>query len=210
MLIIERIYHFANSLVVTAIVIAVVLMILRLIVNYADLNPFAWPSLTLRRLTEPFLAPIRRALIGFRVDPKYAPLVMILLSVLLGWFLLQLVASVANTIGGVLFSLERQSLAAVLGYLLYGLIALYVLLIFMRIIFSWVQVSYANRVMRFLFNTTEPLLAPLRTLLVPLTRTIPALAMFDFSPIVAFLILWLFQGAIAGTLLRGMPLQFFG
>jgi uncharacterized protein YggT (Ycf19 family) len=32
--------------------------------------------------------------------------------------------------------------------------------------------------------------------------------MFDISPFVAFIILWLFQAAIAGTLLRGLRLQF--
>jgi YggT family protein len=57
--------------------------------------------------------------------------------------------------------------------------------------------------MRFLINTTEPLLGPLR-------RTVPPVGMFDISPIVAFIILWLFQAAIAGTLLRGMPVMFFG
>jgi YggT family protein len=50
--------------------------------------------------------------------------------------------------------------------------------------------------MRFLVKTTEPLLGPLR-------RIVPPLGMLDISPIVAFLILWLFQQAIAGTLLRG-------
>jgi uncharacterized protein YggT (Ycf19 family) len=39
---------------------------------------------------------------------------------------------------------------------------------------------------------------------------IPPLGMMDISPIVAFIILWLFQAAIAGTLLRGFRLQFFG
>src|SRR3989442_9031312 len=67
---------------------------------------------------------------------------------------------------------------------------------FIRIIFSWVGVSYANRLMRFLFRLTEPLLAPLR-------RTIPLMGMFDISPLVAFLIIWVCQSAVAATLLRG-------
>jgi len=33
--------------------------------------------------------------------------------------------------------------------------------------------------------------------------------MFDVSPIVAFLIVWVFQLAVAGTLLRGMRVVFF-
>jgi YggT family protein len=90
----------------------------------------------------------------------------------------------------------------VLGFILYGLISIYILLIIVRIVFSWGQVSYTNRVMRFLVNATEPLLGPLR-------RVIPPLGMFDISPIVAFLILWLFQSAIAGTLLRGATIQAF-
>jgi YggT family protein len=57
--------------------------------------------------------------------------------------------------------------------------------------------------MRFLVNATEPLLGPLR-------RMIPPVGTFDISPIIAFVILWLFQAAIAGTLLHGQPLQFFG
>jgi YggT family protein len=74
--------------------------------------------------------------------------------------------------------------------------------IFVRIIFSFVAVSYGNPLMRFLYRTTEPLLGPLR-------RMVPPLGMFDLSPIVAFIILWLCQAAVAGTLLRGWQLRFF-
>jgi len=202
MIIIGRLYWFINSAVVTALVAIIVVVLLRLLANQADLNPFSWSSLTIRRLTDPLIVPVRRALVGFGVDPKYAPLVIILLAILLGWFVLQLVSSLANTSAGILYSLQHQALAAVLGYLLYGLISFYILLIFIRIIFSWVMVSYSNRLMRFLVNATEPFLGPLR-------RTIPPLGMFDISPIVAFIILWLFQAAVAGTLLRGLQLQFF-
>ena len=50
--------------------------------------------------------------------------------------------------------------------------------------------------MRFLYDTTEPLLGPLR-------RMLPTLGWIDISPFVAFLMIWLFQAAIEGTLLRG-------
>ena len=86
---------------------------------------------------------------GFGVDPKYAPLVTILITILLGWFVLQLVANVANTVAGVLLSSQQAALGPLVGYVLYGLLALYSLLIFIRIVFSWVMVSHSNRVMRF-------------------------------------------------------------
>ncbi|MGH9969658.1 MAG: YggT family protein [Pyrinomonadaceae bacterium] len=203
MIIIGRIYWLINWAVVAIIVATIFVILLRLIANQADLNPFGWPSITLRRLTDPLIGPVRRGLMGFGVDPKYAPLVTILLTILLGWFVVQLVSSIANTIAGVLVSVQGNLLVPVIGYLLYGLLAFYTLLVFIRIVFSWGTVSYSNRIMRFLINTTEPLLGPLR-------RIVPPVGRFDISPIVAFIILWLFQSAIAGTLLRGMRIVFFG
>ena len=201
MLIIERVYEYATWVVMAIIVGTIILVLLRLLANYIDINPFTWSALTIRRLTDPLITPVRRALVGFSVDPKYAPLVTILIAILLGWFGLQLLASLANTIAGVLFSLQELAIVAIIGYVLYGLLAVYTLLIFIRIVFNWAMVTHSNRLMRFLVNVTEPLLGPLR-------RVIPPVGMFDISPIIAFVILWLFQAAIAGTLLRGLRLQF--
>jgi YggT family protein len=202
MIILSRLYWFINWAVIAVIVSVIAVVLLRLIANQANPNPFGWTSLTIRRLTDPLIGPVRRALIGFGVDPKYAPLVTILVTILLGWFSLQLVSSIANTIAGIILSLEKHAVVPIMGYLLYGLLSLYSLLIFIRIIFSWVTISYSNRLMRFLVNATEPLLGPLR-------RIVPFVGGFDISPIVAFLIVWLLQGAVVGTLLRGWPILFF-
>ena len=202
MIILSRIYWFIYWAVIAVIVGVIVLVLLRLIANQADLNPFGWSSLTIRRLTDPLIGPVRRALVGFGVDPKYAPLVTILIVILLGWFSLQLVASMANTVAGVLMSLSRHAVVPVIGYVLYALLSFYSLLIFIRIVFSWAMVSYSNRVMRFLVDATEPMLGPLR-------RIVPPVGTFDISPIAAFIIVWLFQAAIAGTLLHGWPIAFF-
>jgi YggT family protein len=196
MLVISRTFLFFSWAIQVAIVAIIVLMILRLVGDAADLNPFGWASRTLRRLTDGFVTPVRGTLREVGVDPKFAPLVVILVSILLGYFLLQLIATLAMTLSGVITSAQAGELFQVLGFILYGLLGIYSLLIFMRIIFSWGMVSYQNRVMRFLVDATEPLLGPLR-------RMIPPLGRMDISPIVAFLILWLFQAAIAGTLLRG-------
>lgn len=206
MLLVQAIFLFITYGVTALIVVTILLMLLRLLVTYADLNPFGWSALTVRRLTDPLVNPVRRTLVGFGVEPKFAPFITILLVILLGYFAVQIASSVLNTVAGVIYALSgRQGVAvvAVVGYVLYGLLAFYTLLIFIRIIFSWGMVSYANRLMRFLVNATDPLLVPLR-------RVLPPLMMFDLSPIIAFFILWLFQAAVAGTLLRGWPLQFFG
>jgi YggT family protein len=84
----------------------------------------------------------------------------------------------------------------IIGYLLYGLLSFYNLLIFARVVFSCLAVSYSNRLMRFLVNATEPVLGPLR-------RMIPSLGGFDISPLVALLLLQLLQRATVGTLIGG-------
>jgi YggT family protein len=202
MLIISRTFLFLNWAISAIIVGVIVLMVVRLIVDVMDLNPFGWISRTLRRLTDGFIVPVRGGLRGFGADPKFAPLVVILIAILLGYFLLQLVGTIGGTIIGVLQSLWTGAMIAGLGFILYGLISIYILLIIIRIVFSWGRISYTNRIMRFLVDTTEPLLGPLR-------RVIPPLGWMDISPLVAFLILWLFQAAIAGTLLRGATFQAF-
>ena len=174
----------------------ILLMILRLIADGLDLNPFGWMSRTIRRLTDGLLLPVRGGLRNMGMDPKFAPLVAILIVILLGFFFLSLVGTIFFTIAGVWDSTLRGWVMVGLGFILYGLLSIYSLFILMRVIFSWGQVSYRNRVMRFLYDTTEPLLGPLR-------RMLPTLGWIDISPFVAFLMIWLFQAAIEGTLLRG-------
>jgi len=81
------------------------------------------------------------------------------------------------------------------GFLLYGFLTVYLLLITIRIIFSWGNVSYTNRVMRFLVNATDPVLLPMR-------RLVPPLGVFDISPIVVILIIYLLRAAVAAVLLN--------
>jgi YggT family protein len=195
-MVIARAFLFFTWAVQLAIVAIIVLMVLRLIADAADLNPFGWASRTIRRLTDGLVFPVRGSLRDVGIDPKFAALVVILVSILLGYFIVRVLATISSTLEGVILSITRGDVIASIGFILYGLISLYILALFVRIIFSWGMISYQNRVMRFLVNLTEPLLGPLR-------RVIPPLGRIDISPLIAFLILFLFQAAIAGTLLRG-------
>jgi YggT family protein len=190
-------FLFINELVWYAVITiclgVIVLVLLRLIVTYADLNPFGWVALNVRRTTDPMVNPVRRGLARAGLDAKLAPLLTILITLLLGYFAYSLSSTVLMTLNGVVQSLTDGRIVRLVGYLLFGLLALYSLLIFIRIVFSW-GVSPVNPLMRFLLMITEPVLAPFR-------RLIPTLGMFDISPIVVLLLLDLFQKAIAGTLL---------
>jgi YggT family protein len=205
MVIVRSIFLFFTWGVTAMIVAAIVLIVLRSIINYMDVNPFSWLAINLRRSTEPVLLPVRAMLRGFRLDPKVAPFIAVILIIVAGYMVILVVGSVLNTIGGIMLAVSSRQLGApvaIIGYLLFGFLSLYTLAIFIRIIFSWVGMSYANRLMRLVVLITEPLMGPLR-------RTIPTVGMFDISPIVAFIILWLCKAAVAGTLLRGWPVEFF-
>ena len=180
--------------VVAAIVGVIILMLLRLVMNYADVNPFGALAMAVRRYSDPLIVPVRRALAGFGVDGKIAPLITILLTILVGYFVIRLSGTTLGTLLGVLMSGRDGRFVALIGHLLYGALSIYELLIIMRIIFSWGMAGSRNRVMRFLVRATDPVLVPLR-------RMIPPFGPLDLSPIFAFILIWLFQQAIAGTLL---------
>jgi YggT family protein len=205
MLALALIYSFIRWAVIAVIMAAIVLIILRSVFNYIDVNPFTWHARNVRRATDPVIAPVRRMLMAFRLDPKVAPFILIILLIVIGFLIVQIAGTLLNTIAGIVYALTDRKLGApvgIAGYLLFGFLGLYTLAIFVRIILSWFGTSYANRLMRFLIRLTEPLLAPLR-------RMLPTVGMFDVSPIVAFLIVWICQAAVAATLLHGWPISFF-
>lgn len=180
---------------VAATIIAVIaLMLVRLLVTYADMNPFSRTFITVRSMSDPLINPVRRSLARAGIDPKYSPLVVILISIVVGYFTVRLFTEVLGTIVGIIGSAQRGAFISVVGYTLYGILAVYTLLIFMRIVFSW-GLSSINPVMRFLIHVTEPVLGPFR-------RLIPPLGMFDISPIVVLFLLQLLQGFVGATLIR--------
>jgi YggT family protein len=75
-----------------------------------------------------------------------------------------------------------------------GLIGLYTLVIFVRIILSWFPVNPSGplgQVARVLFQVTEPVLGPAR-------RIIPSIGPIDISPIIVVVGLGFVQSFLAG------------
>jgi len=181
--------------VIVAIIVGViVLVLLRVAVEYLDLNPFSWTKITVRRFSDPLVNPVRRGLLRWQLDQRLAPLVTILIAVLAGWFLWQLIGAVLFTVDGIYLSVLTRAPLKLVGYILFGILAVYSLLIIMRVIFSW-GMNYGSRLMRFLILVTEPLLGPAR-------RMIPSVGMMDISPIIVILLLQLLQNAVAGMLIH--------
>lgn len=188
------VYPIIQGFIVFVVMIIFILMILRLIFNYTDPNPFSFVgrvSFRLKKATDRFVYPVASFLAYRRVDTRISPLIVILISIVIGYFILQLFFNLFFTIDGVAVSIRTGQITRIVGYLLYGLLGIYILLIVFRIVLSWVT-SYSNRMLRFLSRLTDPIMEPFR-------RLIPPLGMFDLSPIVVLFLLHFLQIAIYGV-----------
>jgi YggT family protein len=190
----EAINQFVFYAIATIILVVIALMLVRLILNKADLNPFSRPVILVRRWTDPLVNPVRRPLVQAGISPNVTPLVVILIAILLGYFATQFFGAVLYTFRGLWLSVLLGKPITIVGYIIYGVLAMYSLMIFMRVIISW-GVSPHNRLLHFLIRATEPLLGPAR-------RVIPPIAFIDISPIIVLVLLDLFQRAVVATMLR--------
>ena len=180
-------------LIVTGIFIAVLL--LRLLFNYTDPNPFGKVgrfSHKLKKSTDRFVYPAARLLAQFRVNTKLAPLVTILVTAILSYFLLGIIHDTLMIIDGLIKAAQANNAKAVIGWLLYALVSVYILFIFIRFLGSWF-VFTRNTFLGFVHRVTDPILLPAQ-------RLIPTIGMFDISAMIVLIILNFLQGIILRTL----------
>jgi YggT family protein len=191
------VFPIIQYIVIGVVMAVIVLLLLRLLITYIDPNPFsAFGKLAykLRRFTDRLVQPSTDFLFKLNITTKIAPLITILVFCIFGYFTLRLFGDVFFTIDGITVSAMQGNVIKIVGFLLYGLLGIYSLLIVMRIIFSWFM-SFMNPLMRFLMRVTDPILVPFRKLM-------PPIMMFDISPIIVLFILGFLQTAVAGVFLR--------
>lgn len=85
-----------------------------------------------------------------------------------------------------------QMLASI-AYLLDMIFNILYFLLVIRIILSWFGVNPYNEIVQILYKITEPILAIFRKL--PLQ-----MGALDFSPIIAFMVLWFLRNFLVGVL----------
>jgi len=187
-------YPIIQTVVIYAMLAFVLTLILRLIFNYSDPNPFGSIgrfSYRLKKLTDRFVYPAARLLAQFRVDTRLAPLVTIFISVVLAYFALGIVSNTFFIVDGLVSAIKANNAKALVGFVLYGLLSIYILFIFIRFISSWF-VFTRNTFLGFVQLVTDPILIPAR-------RLIPTIGMFDISAMLVLLLLGFLQTIILRT-----------
>ncbi len=187
-------YPIIQTVVIYTMLAFVLTLILRLIFNYSDPNPFGSIgrfSYKLKKLTDRFVYPAARLLAQFRVDTRLAPLVTIFISVVLAYFALGIVSNTFFIVDGLVSAIKVNNAKALIGFVLYGLLSVYILFIFIRFIGSWF-VFTRNTFLDFVQRVTDPILIPAR-------RLIPTIGMFDISAMLVLLLLGFLQTIILRT-----------
>ncbi|HEY2847136.1 MAG TPA: YggT family protein [Pyrinomonadaceae bacterium] len=167
------------------------ILILRLIFNYSDPNPFGKIGrfgYKVRRVTEKWVYPASRFLATFRVNPRLAPLVTMLIGFILTYFALQIVGNTFFVIDGLTTGVLLGSARIIIGFVLYGLLSVLVLFIFIRFISQWF-VFHRNTFLGFVARVTNPILIPVR-------RLIPPIGMFDISAMLLLLLISFLQSIV--------------
>jgi YggT family protein len=163
-----------------AVVLAVVFTI-DWLVRTRRISPFSPIGRFFRSAVDPLLVPIERRVVRVGGLPSSAPWWALVVVVVGGILLLELVGYVR----GMMVELMSATAAGPTGIgrvLLQWTFLLLEVALIVRVIASWVNLSRFSRWVRWSFWLTEWMLRPLR-------RIIPPVAMFDLSPLIAWVLL---------------------
>jgi len=174
------------------------LLMLRLIFNYSDPNPFGKIGrfgFKIRKITERFVYPAARFLAMFRVDSRLAPLVTMFIALVLTYFTSQIFGNTFFVIDGLTAGVVSGNPKMFIGFVLYGLLSVLVLFIFIRFIASWF-VFARGTFLDFVMKVTNPIM-------IPFQKIIPPLGMFDLSAMIVLIIIGLLQSLVLSMFVRG-------
>lgn len=173
------------------------LLVLRLIFNYSDPNPFGAVGrfgFKIRKITERFVYPAARMLATFRVDVRLAPLVTMFIGLVLTYFASSIIGNTFFVIDGLSAGVTAGNPKVFIGFVLYGLLSVLVLFIFIRFISSWF-VFTRNTFLGFVKRVTDPIMLPVQ-------RLIPPVGMFDLSGMIVLIAIMFLQSIILNVFVR--------
>ena len=173
-------------------------MLLRLIFNYSDPNPFGKIGrfgFKVRKFTEKWVYPAARFFAMYRIDTRLAPLLTILIGLVITYFFTQIVANTLFVIDGLTAGVMTGNAKIIIGFILYGLLSILILFIFIRFIASWF-VFTRKTFLAFVMRVTDPILLPVQ-------RLIPPIGMFDISAMLVLLLIGFLQTIVLNIFVKG-------
>jgi len=180
-----------------AFLVLLTLLVLRLVFNYTDPNPFGTVGrlgFKIRKITERFVYPAARLLASFRVDVRLAPLVSMFISLVLTYFISGIVGNTFFVIDGLSLGVSNGNPKVFIGFVIYGLLSVLILFIFLRFLSSWF-VFTKNTFFGFVKRVTDPIM-------IPVQKLIPPLGVFDISAMIVLLLIGFLQTIVLNIFVR--------
>jgi YggT family protein len=172
-------------------------MVLRLIFNYSDPNPFGAVGrfgFKIRKLTEKWVYPASRFLATFRVDTRLAPLVTLFIGLVFTYFASSIIGNTFFVIDGLTAGVVTGNPKMFIGFVIYGLLSVLILFIFIRFLSQWF-VFARGTFLDFVMKVTNPILLPVQ-------RLIPPIGMFDISAMLVLLLISFLQSIVLNAFVR--------
>lgn len=167
------------------------ILLLRLIFNYTDPNPFGSVGrfgFKVRKATEKWVYPAARFFAMYRIDTRLAPILTILIGLVVTYFAMQIVGNTFFVIDGLTTGILTGQPKVVIGMIIYGLLSIYILFIFIRFISSWF-VFTRKTFLGFVKRVTDPVM-------IPVQKLIPPIGMFDISAMLVLLVIGFLQSIV--------------
>jgi YggT family protein len=181
-----------RSIVLLALAFAATIALTHWAVRSRRINPFgAWPRLV-RRVSDPILLPLERRVINAGGNPQNAPLWLLGLVIGGGLLLLSLTQWLIGTAAGVVL-IAQGGVRVWMQVLMSAVFTILMAAILIRVIASWLGIGPYRKWMRPVYALTNWLIDPIR-------RILPPVGIFDFSPMVAWLVLYVVRGFVLGLL----------
>jgi YggT family protein len=185
-------YSIVRAIVVLALAYASLVALTHWAVRTQRINPFSAWSRFMRRVSDPVLQPLERRVIAAGGNPQNAPLWLLGIVIGGGLVLMSLTAWLFDAV--VRLSWMAQSGPRMwIESLVSFAFTVVMTAILIRVIASWLGIGPYRRWMR-------PIMALTSWLIDPIRRILPPIGMFDFSPMVAWLVLYVVRGFVLGML----------
>ncbi|MFL5402518.1 MAG: YggT family protein [Gemmatimonadales bacterium] len=156
------------------------------------IEPFSGWARFVRRISDPVVLPLERRVIRAGGNPQNAPYWLLGLVIAAGLVLMSLAAWLIDTVVRLEFMAQsgpRMWLESLVSFLFTVLMTA----ILIRVIGSWFGIGPYRKWMRPFYVLTNWLIDPIR-------RILPPFGMIDFSPMVAWLVLYVVRGFVMGLL----------
>lgn len=190
--ILSILYAAIRILVIVALVYAGLVAVTHWAVHSRRINPFGAWSRAMRKLRDPVLLPLERRIVRAGGSPQNAPLWLLAIVIAGGLVLLSLTGWLIGMVASITY-MAQGGPRVWIQMLVSAVFTVLMTAILIRVIGSWFGIGEYRRWMRPIYGLTNWLINPIR-------RILPPFGMFDFSPMVAWLVLYVVRGFVMGML----------